>query len=70
MPPEGAISEMRKFHYKVAGAANPGALISLTTLVAISQVLFGTDYPSGTSCGIIAGLAGVGFAESDLRARP
>jgi predicted TIM-barrel fold metal-dependent hydrolase len=66
--PHGAISEMRKFHYDVAGAANPGALASLMKLVAISQVLFGTDYPSGTSHSIIAGLADCGFSEGDLQA--
>lgn len=66
--PNGAISEMRKFYYDVAGAANPGALVSLMKLVAISQVLFGTDYPSGTSRDIIAGLANVGFSASDMRA--
>jgi predicted TIM-barrel fold metal-dependent hydrolase len=66
--PNGAISEMRKFYYDVAGAANPGALASLMKLVAVSQVLFGTDYPSGTSRSIIGGLAEVGFSESDMRA--
>jgi 6-methylsalicylate decarboxylase len=66
--PNGAISEMRKFHYDVAGAANPGALVSLTRLVAMSQILFGTDYPSGNSRDIIAGLADVGFSDHDLGA--
>ena len=69
--PNGAISEMRKFYYDVAGAANPGALVSLMQLVAISQVLFGTDYPSGTSRSIIDGLADVGvFRKRHARARP
>ena len=66
--PNGAISEMRKFYYDVAGAANPGALVSLMQLVAITQVLFGTDYPSGTSRSIIDGLADVGFSANDMRA--
>jgi len=66
--PNGAISEMRKFYYDVAGAANPGALVSLMKLVPVSQVLFGTDYPSGTSRSIIDGLAEAGFAEGELRA--
>jgi predicted TIM-barrel fold metal-dependent hydrolase len=64
--PNGAIHEMKKFFYDVAGAANPGALTSLMTMVAATQVLFGTDYPSGTSADIIAGLAGIGFSEADL----
>jgi predicted TIM-barrel fold metal-dependent hydrolase len=66
--PNGAISEMRKFHYDVAGAANPGALVSLARLVAVSQILFGTDFPSGHSRDIIAGLADVGFSDYDVNA--
>jgi len=37
-------------------------------LVAISQVLFGIDYPCGASHSIIAGLADCGFSEGDLQA--
>jgi predicted TIM-barrel fold metal-dependent hydrolase len=66
--PNGAIHEMKKFFYDIAGAANPGALASLMTLVASSQVLFGTDYPSGMSRDIIAGLAEIGFSDSDIAA--
>jgi predicted TIM-barrel fold metal-dependent hydrolase len=66
--PNGAISEMRKFYYDVAGAANPGALVSLMKLVPISQVLFGTDFPSGRSRDIVAGLAEVGFSEREIQA--
>jgi predicted TIM-barrel fold metal-dependent hydrolase len=66
--PHGAIHEMKKFYYDIAGAANRGAIMSLRELVSASQILFGTDYPSGTSSHIIAGLAKIGFAESDLTA--
>jgi predicted TIM-barrel fold metal-dependent hydrolase len=66
--PNGAIHEMKRFFYDIAGAANPGALASLFTLVAKSQVLFGTDYPSGTSRDIIAGLAELKLSEADLAA--
>jgi predicted TIM-barrel fold metal-dependent hydrolase len=66
--PRGAIAEMQRFYYDVAGAANAGALVSLTQLVAASQVLFGTDFPSGLSRDIIAGLDTLGFCDADLRA--
>jgi predicted TIM-barrel fold metal-dependent hydrolase len=66
--PNGAIHEMKRFFYDIAGAANPGALVSLLTLVAKTQVLFGTDYPSGTSRDIIAGLAEMKFSDADLAA--
>jgi len=64
--PHGAIHEMKKFFYDVAGAANRGALVSLMTMVAATQVLFGTDYPSGYSRDIIAGLKDVGFTEAEM----
>jgi predicted TIM-barrel fold metal-dependent hydrolase len=66
--PYGAIHEMKKFFYDVAGAANRGALVSLLEMVATTQVLFGTDYPSGFSSDIIAGLATLGFSDTDLAA--
>ncbi len=59
---------MKKFFYDVAGAANRGALVSLLEMVATTQVLFGTDYPSGFSSDIVAGLATLGFGDADLAA--
>ena len=66
--PHGAIHEMKRFFYDVAGAANPGALTSLLQLVTIQQVLFGTDYPSGASMDILAGLTTMKFSEAELAA--
>jgi 6-methylsalicylate decarboxylase len=47
--PNGFIAEARKFFYDTAGAANRGAMASLLELVSPSQILFGTDFPSGGS---------------------
>lgn len=66
--PHGAVHEMKKFYYDIAGAANRGALLSLMELVATTQVLFGTDFPSGLSRDIIDGLARIGFSEADIAA--
>lgn len=66
--PHGAIHEMKRFFYDVAGASNRGALVSLMELVTISQVLFGTDYPAQKSADAIAGLIGMKFSESELAA--
>jgi predicted TIM-barrel fold metal-dependent hydrolase len=66
--PNGAIHEMKRFFYDVAGAANRGALTSLMQLVAAEQVLFGTDYPSGSSIDILAGLATLQFSDKELAA--
>ncbi len=67
--PKGAIHEMQRFHYDIAGAANAGALASLLKLVTPAQVLFGTDFPpAGPSLSVVRSLAGLGFGEADMRA--
>ena len=67
--PHGAMHELRRFHYDVAGAANPGALASLLRLVTTARVLFGTDFPpAGPSLDVVKSLAQIGFSEADLRA--
>ena len=45
--PNGLISELKKFYYDVAGAANPGAIASLQKLVNADKIMFGTDFPPG-----------------------
>jgi predicted TIM-barrel fold metal-dependent hydrolase len=47
--PNGFIAEAKKFFYDTAGASNRGAMTSLLELVSPSQILFGTDFPSGGS---------------------
>jgi predicted TIM-barrel fold metal-dependent hydrolase len=68
--PNGFTSELKKFYYDLAGAANRGAIASLLQLVATTQIVFGTDFPpGGTSAAVAKTLADIGmFSESDLRA--
>ncbi len=67
--PRGAIHELKRFHYDVAGAANEGALASLLKLVSPDRVLFGTDFPpAGPSANVVQALSGLGFGEADLKA--
>ena len=67
--PKGAIAEMQRYHYDVAGAANAGAIASLLKLVTPAQVLFGTDFPpAGPSLKVVESLARLGFGPADLRA--
>ena len=66
--PNGAIHEMKRFFYDVAGASNRGALVSLMELVAVSQVLFGTDYPAQKSADAITGLTGMKFSVAEMEA--
>jgi 6-methylsalicylate decarboxylase len=66
--PDGLMSELRKFYYDTAQAANPTALNALTSLVEPSQVLFGSDYPYRTAADHVTGLHACGFGANDLRA--
>jgi 6-methylsalicylate decarboxylase len=66
--PNGVMYELKKFHYDVAQAAHPMALASLTRLVAVSQILFGTDFPYRTSADHVKGLVEFGFSQADLQA--
>jgi len=68
--PNGFMTELKKFYYDLAGAANPGAVASLLKLVTTQQILFGTDFPpGGTGLDVANTLVKLGvFSESDLRA--
>ncbi len=68
--PDGFTSELRKFYYDTAGAANRGAMVSLLELVATTRIVFGTDFPPGDSSADVArALDETGlFNEADLRA--
>ena len=66
--PNGVLHELQRFYYDTAWSAHPMALASLTKLVAVSQILFGSDYPYRTGEDHVKGLIAYGFGEADLRA--
>jgi predicted TIM-barrel fold metal-dependent hydrolase len=66
--PDGVLPELQRFYYDVAWSAHPGALASLTKLVPVSQILFGSDYPYRTGEDHVKGLADYGFSAADLAA--
>jgi predicted TIM-barrel fold metal-dependent hydrolase len=66
--PNGVEHELKRFHYDTAQASHPWALASLTKLVPISQIVFGTDYPYRTAADHVKGLTAHGFPPSDLQA--
>src|ERR1039458_6023573 len=67
--PLGIEYELKRLYYDTASSANRPAMAALTSLVPISQILFGTDYPFVSSIGITAsGIKNVGFSAADLRA--
>ncbi len=66
--PRGVLTELQRFYYDTAWSAHPGALASLTKLVNVAQILFGSDYPYRTGIDHVKGLAEYGFSAADLRA--
>ena len=66
--PRGVLTELQRFYYDTAWSAHPMALGSLTKLVPVSQILFGSDYPYRTGADHVKGLQEYGFSEADLRA--
>jgi predicted TIM-barrel fold metal-dependent hydrolase len=66
--PNGLLHELKRFYYDTAQASNPSALGSLRTIVPVSQIMFGTDYPYRLAIEHVEGLAGCGFSAADVRA--
>ncbi len=66
--PKGVMYELKRFYYDTAWSAHPGALASLTRLVDVPQILFGSDYPYRTGEDNIKGLIDYGFSSAELQA--
>jgi predicted TIM-barrel fold metal-dependent hydrolase len=66
--PNGVLNELKRFYYDTAWSAHAMAMGSLTRLVSVSQILFGSDYPYRTGEDHVKGLQDYGFSEADLRA--
>jgi 6-methylsalicylate decarboxylase len=64
--PDGVLTYLKRFYYDTAQASHPFAMASITQFVAMSQFLFGTDFPFRNSEDHVKGLAGCGFSEADL----
>jgi 6-methylsalicylate decarboxylase len=64
--PNGVEHELKRFYYDTAQASHPMALASLTKLVPVSQIVFGTDFPYRTAADHVKGLTAYGFSASDL----
>lgn len=66
--PDGVINYLKRFYYDTAQASHIYAMSSITKLVAITQLVYGTDFPYRNNEEHIKGLRQCGFSESDLRA--
>jgi predicted TIM-barrel fold metal-dependent hydrolase len=66
--PNGVLHELKRFFYDTAFSSNRHAFSSLLELVPPSQILLGSDFPFRKASENVAGLAGCGLSEADLKA--
>jgi len=66
--PKSRLGQLRRFYYDTAGSTNPIQMTALKQLVSTSQIVFGTDFPFGSSSNIAASLQTCGFTAEELRA--
>ncbi len=66
--PNGLMHQLSSFYFDTAQAANKSALGCLRTVVPVSQILFGTDYPYRTGIEHVEGVAKSGFSPEENRA--
>ncbi len=64
--PEGVMAELTRFHYDVAQIGRP-ALTALTSMVPISHILWGTDFPFRNGTDYVEALNEFGFSAEELR---
>jgi 6-methylsalicylate decarboxylase len=65
--PEKVVTELRRFYYDTALAANAPAMAAITKIAPIEQILLGTDYPLRASGYQVADLQQL-FAAAELKA--
>lgn len=66
--PNGLMHELSRFYYDTAQASNPSALGCLRSIVPISQIMFGTDYPYRLGIDHVTGIASCGFDAAAVKA--
>jgi predicted TIM-barrel fold metal-dependent hydrolase len=66
--PNGLVHELMRFYYDTAQASNPSALGCLRSIVPVSQIMFGTDYPYRLGIEHVEGVGGCGFSAADVKA--
>jgi predicted TIM-barrel fold metal-dependent hydrolase len=66
--PGDAMEQLRRLYFDVVSVTQPGPFSSLTALVPVSQLLFGSDYPYWPPDMTATGLAALGLSYADLTA--
>ena len=66
--PNSRLAELRRFYYDTATSTNIVQMQALKTIVGVSQIIFGTDYPFGGDAEKhYIGLKGCGFSAAELQ---
>jgi predicted TIM-barrel fold metal-dependent hydrolase len=65
--PNGVDYELKRLYYEVANSATRPAIAALTSLIPISQILFGSDYPVFPISMTAEGLSKVGLSATDVQ---
>ena len=66
--PEGFEAEMKRFYYEIANSANKAAISALTSVVPMSQIMFGSDFPLVPIPVTANGIPSLGLSDADLLA--
>jgi len=66
--PHGVDHELRRLNYDIAGTAYGPAIAALKTMVPISQILLGSDYPYVPIADTVNGMRALDFMPDELRA--
>lgn len=65
--PDGTLAELKRFTYDTAQTANRSAMLALSAIIPVSQIVFGTDFPYRTSIDHVKGLRDSGvFTDAQL----
>jgi predicted TIM-barrel fold metal-dependent hydrolase len=65
-PPDSRLYHLRRFYYDTASATNPIQMTALKSLVGISQIVFGSDYPYVPIQNLVQALATCGLTSDEL----
>jgi predicted TIM-barrel fold metal-dependent hydrolase len=60
------LHHLRRFYYDTAASTNPVIIEALKRLVGASQIVFGTDFPFGSSAGIAAAMRNTGLNAQEM----
>ena len=66
--PNGVENELKRLYYEVANSATRPAFAALTSLIPMSQIMFGSDYPLFPISMTAGGLSNLGLSDGDLQA--